>query len=226
MLNEELAQRAILEALEGKLKALKASGNLQEGATLELVFWDDLALKYPREIFLAASKEEVSLALAKVAEKSNGRFKLQSLTPSLKERSGVLYAATGLPNKEAEKEAPLFFWKIQYSEEYIPSTTNKSQHIFWLTSGALLYKPNDKIAFSFPKKNSVAYKLLKFFAAHPGKTESKEIAKEIGTSERNISEEVAKLRKAIYNNIGISKEDFIVSVPGYGLGENIKIEEK
>lgn len=225
MVDQELAQRAVLEALEGKIAALRGFGRLHEGTELELVLWDDLSVNYP-SVFMAASKEEVSLAISKAAEKSNGRFMLETIKPSSKKRTGVLLAATGT-SEQTPEEAPLLYWKVGYSEVLKPNQiAHEGTHIFWLTPDSLVYKPHNKVAVRFRKKDTINYKLIRFFANHPGKTSRKEIALEIGTTPENISVEVAKLRTAVYRSIGLDEKEFIVSEPGYGLGERIKVEEK
>jgi hypothetical protein len=225
MLEQELAQRAVLEALEGKIEALRGFGKLSEGTVLELVLWDDLSINFPT-VFMAATKEEVALAISQATEKSNGRFTLQTLKPSIKKRSGIFYAATGVPESPTE-EAPLLFWRVRYSEKHIPNNLSVDrEHVFWLTSDALIYKPSNTVAIRFNKKDAINYKLLKYFAGHAGKTSRKEIAAEIHTTGENLSVEIAKLRKAVSRSIGISEKAFIVSKPGYGLGEHIKIEER
>lgn len=224
MIEQQLAERAVLEALEGKIGALKGFGKLHEGVGLELILWDDLNLNFPT-VFMAATKEEVALAISKVAEKSNGRFTLETIKPSVRKRVGVMYAITGAAG-DVPEEAPLLYWKIRYSEKYQPSNPIERMHVFWLTNDSLIYKPSDKVAVRFRKKNTVAYKLLNFFANNREKTGRKEIASELGTTPENISVEVAKLRAAVYRSIGLAESEFIVSEPGYGLGEHIKIEEK
>ncbi|MFA6414855.1 MAG: hypothetical protein WC217_01275 [Candidatus Paceibacterota bacterium] len=225
MIVQELAQRAVLEALEGKIEALKGSGELREGMVLELVLWDDLSINFP-SVFMAAAKEEIALAISQATEKSNGRFTLETIKPSTRKRSGVFYAATGVSESVAE-EAPLLFWRIRYSEKYkLNNLLIEKEHIFWLTPETLIYKPSDKVAVCFHKKDAVNYKLLKFFANHDGKTDRKDIATEIGTTPENVSVEVSKLRKAVHQSIGLGEKAFIVSEPGYGLEEHIKIEER
>lgn len=225
MLEQELAQRAVLEALERKIETLRGFGTLHEGVELELLLWDDLSINFPT-VFMAATKEEVSLTISKVSEKSNGRFTLETIGPSVKKRVGVLYAGTGVSDNPQE-EASLVFWKIRYSEKYKPNNAAPEKtHVFWLTADALIYKPSDRIAVQFRKKGGVSFKLLQFFANNPEMTSSKEIAEAIDTTPRNISEEVSKLRTAISRSIGLDGKSFIESEPGYALAANIKIEEK
>jgi len=45
MIDMPLVQRVVLEALEGKIEALRVSNQLHGKTTIDLFFWDDLAEK-------------------------------------------------------------------------------------------------------------------------------------------------------------------------------------
>lgn len=224
MVVQELAQRAVLEALEGKIEALRGSDKLQD-VVIELEFWNDLSEKFP-EVFRRATAEDVLTALLKVVE-TNGHFKLETIKHSIKYLPNdwsvpVVYK----PGSYLTDEDILLSWHVRYSKKPSPiKAISNKKHVFWLTSENLIYKPTNDVVIAFSKKDSVAYKLLQFFANNPGKTLRKEIPKEITTPE-NVSEEVAKLRAGVERTIGLSGKEFIDSQPGYGLADNVQIEEK
>jgi hypothetical protein len=227
MIEQVLARKAIHKALESKIEALGGSEKIKDGSILELEFWNDLADKF-QGVFIHATAEDVSLAIAGT-EEIDERFTLESITPRISyapdEGLGLtVYEAGSLLTNRRD----IFItWKVMFARNALSlKTASKKKHVFALTIGALIYKPTNEIAIEFNAERGVAYRLLKYFAEHPGRSKTVNITadKDVHTNAANLAGEVGKMRTEIFNRIGLDGMEFIASEPGYGLGDNIKIE--
>jgi hypothetical protein len=223
MVIQELAQRAVLEALEAKIEALRALGQLSDGVTLELYFWDDLGEKH-QAIFREATVEDVKLAISVVEGKSDGRFKLLSLNPATANRN-VLRVALTIESGRPIIDVSNLYWKIQYTEAHGTKESLNSE-IFWLTPRELQASISNEKRSVPLRAGSVQHRLLEWFSEHKGFTKSKELARELDTTLRTIATEVAKLRQKADTAFGLDENNFIESSQGegYRLGKSIKIK--
>ncbi|MDR3571378.1 MAG: helix-turn-helix domain-containing protein [Candidatus Pacebacteria bacterium] len=224
MIDQYLAQRAILEALEGKLEAMRGSGELGADTIVELYFFDDLVQKH-KTIFRVATVEDVALAISKVEEKSDGRFKLLSLNPSIADRDVVRVALTHEAGRPLTDISNLY-WKLKYKEGSSVTNAPLDSKIFWLTPREIYSTiSNAKRSFSF-RPGGVQFRLLRWFSEHKGFTGSKELAQELDTTTRTIATDIAKLKRKADDAFGLDESSFIESSQGegYRLAAAIKIK--
>ena len=221
MVDQELAQRAVLEALEGKIEALRGVGGLSRPVTLQLYFWDDLQEKHPK-VFRAATTEDIALAISTVEKESEGHYKLLSIKPALADRD-VLRVAQIEENGRILDISNLY-WKVQYKEKPIISTVSNGAQVFWLTPREIYSTTaNQKRAFAL-RPHGVQHRLLGWFAEHAGFTKSDDLAQELKTTRRTVATEVAKLKQKADKAFGV--DNFIESShgEGYRLVPRIKIK--
>lgn len=227
MIEQELAQRAILEALEGKIEALRALSKPDEDIVVHLYFWEDLAEKY-QQIFREATVEGVALAISKVLEKSGGRFKLVSVKPLISNRKGVL--AVALTHEEGRPiiDVSNLYWEIQYSEKHIEIDQTNNNQIFWLTPREVHSVIGGKRRALTFKPAGVQYRLLEWFSENNGFTKSGELASKLNTTTRTIGTEIRALRRKANEAFGLDGDNFIESSQweGYKISKTIKIKKE
>lgn len=221
MLDQQLGQRAILEALEGKVGAFSANGGLTDGLTLEIFLWDDLAQKH-QPIFKSASPEEIAAAIVAVEKESEGRYKLLSIKPSVADRD--VLRVPYIQDNGRILDVQNLYWQVQYYEKKRVENTSSIQTL-WLTPRALYAVISNKRR-SFPlMSDSVPHRLLQWFSDHEGLTKSEDLATTLNTTRRTVATEIAKLRKKASSTFGLDDDQFIESHQGegYGLGKGVKI---
>lgn len=224
MVKQELAQRAVLEALEAKIGAVSGFDGLTGEVILELYLWDDLAEKYSA-IFKGASTEDFTLAIAEVERKSNGHFKLLSLKPLIANRD-VLRVALQYESGRPIEDVSNLYWKIQYTVSSPSSADTHMSGIFWLTPREVYSVIGGKrCSFSF-KPSGVQYRLLEWFSENTDFDNGIDLAVELKTTKRTIATEISKLRKKANAEFGIGADSFIESNQGegYRIGRGIKIK--
>ena len=227
MIEQELAQRAVLEALEGKIEALRALSKPDEGIVVRLYFWEDLAEKY-QQIFRSATVEDVSLAISKVAEKSGGRFKLVSIKPLISNRKGVLSVALAHEIGRPLVDVSNLYWEIQYSEKYVEIEQANNNQIYWLTSREVHSVISDKRRSLTFKPEGVQYRLLEWFCENKGFTKNSELVSKLNTTTRTIRTEIRIIRRKANEAFGLDGNNFIESSQGegYKLSKTIKIKKE
>lgn len=220
-INPILVQRAVKEALEGKIEALRAVDGLNGSITLELYFWDDLAEKHP-DIFRSATLEDVVSAISIIEKESGGNFQLLSIKPTVATRK-VLSVAIVKENGRIIDVSNLY-WEIQYSAKTYDRETATDVQIFWLTPREIhSLISGEKRSFTFYPQG-VQYRLLEWFSENEEFTESNVLVEKLDTTVRTIGTEIGKLRKKARKAFGV--EDFIESSQGEGYKLNKKIQIK
>lgn len=231
MVEQQLLQRAVLEALRGKIKILKEAGELKYEQVFELYFYDDLVALYP-EYFRSARPEDVSIAIAAIEEKPAEHFELVEMRTSEKQRehaSGLepgIQVALGTDRHGRPIPITNSFWRIRYTEKNNVVGAPGASGIFWLTSRDIhSVISGEKRSFSF-KPDGVEYRLLEWFSDNTDFTKTSDLAKGIKSEERSVRTEIRKLRRKAMDAFVLSNDAFIESNQGEGYrlapGINIK----
>jgi biotin operon repressor len=216
-----LIQRAIEEALEGKIQVLRAVDGFSGSVTLELYFWDDLAEKHP-DIFRSATPEDIVSAISVIEKESLGHFKLLRIKPSESTRKVLSVAIINQIGRIIDVSN--LYWEIQYSEKTENQDSVVNSQIFWLTPREIYSLiSGQKRSFAF-KPKGVAYRFLEWFSENKGFVETRVLAEKLGTTSRTLSAEVADLRKKAEEAFGV--DSFIESSQGEGYRLNKKIKIK
>lgn len=227
MIEQELAQRATMEALEGKIEAMGALSNLGTPIAIHLYFWDDLAEKY-QQIFKSATVEDVALVISKIAENSGGRFKLVSIKPLTSDRKVVLSVALTHEEGRPLLDVSNLYWEIQYSEKRTEIEKTDSTQIFWLSPREMHSLISGKRRAVDFKPSGVQYRLLEWFSERDGFTSTSELAGKLNTTTRTIGTEIRILRRKASDAFGLDKNNFIESSQGegYKISKTIKIKKE
>ena len=226
MVDPILAQRAVLEALERKIDALGAVGELSDGITLQLYFWNDLAKEYP-DIFRSTTPEDVLLSIANLEKESGGRFKLMAIKPSTATNQNILGANVGIMRENGRTlDITNLYWDIRYSERANNQEPKITSKVFWLTPRDLHSDISGKTRSLKFKPNGVEYRLLEWFSENEDFTRSDLLIENLNTTMRTLGTEIRKLREKAKEEFGLSEEDFIESSQGEGYRLNKKIKIK
>lgn len=207
MNNQELVEIGILEILERHIEELERSGTLHDGAVFKL--------RESSLSSLGATRQSILTALLAISE--NTHFKLLTVMGEGVYRPNVMVAHPPIDHE----------WEVKYS--VIQSTerrlSKESKCIFWLENDGKFHIPTKEKLKSLvfnPVKSP--FKILEYFADNIDPATPDEIASRIGSTKRNVENQIMKIKKAVENNFGLSKNDFIYSTgDGYRLGKNTKI---
>ncbi len=226
MVDPILRQRAILEVLERKIDDLSVVGELRDGITLKLYFWDDLVKNYS-DIFRSSKLNDVLLAISVVEKESSGRFKIRAIKPSTVTDQNVLGARVGIMGENGRPlDVTNLYWEIKYSEKTISQDARIASRVFWLTPRDLHSNISGKERSLKFKPNGVRYRILEWFSENEEFTKSDILAKKINTTTRTLGTEIAKLRIKAEKEFGLNEQEFIESNQGEGYKLNKKIKIK
>ncbi len=224
MIDQLLAQRAVLEALEAKITALGGADRHVGDTTLELYFWDDLAEKH-QKLFRSATLEDIASAITIVEKESAGRFKLVSIKPSTATRD-VLRVGIMQESGRPILDVSNLYWEVRYTEKLPAGEAPSGSQIFWLTPRELhSLISNERRSFAF-RSGGVQFRLLQWFSEHKDLTKSKELAEELKTTTRTIATEIGKLKRKADEAFGLDEDNFVQSSYGEGYGPGIGIKIK
>lgn len=222
MLDQILAQRAVLEALEAKNGALRASDGLSGNISLDLYLWDDLGQKHPN-IFKSASPEEVAAVIVEVERQSKGRFRLVSIKPSMADRDVLR-----VPYMEASgriTDISNLYWQVRHYED-VREDVVADASVLWLTPRELYATIAGKRRSFSIRPGSKPHRLLEWFSEHREFTKTHELEEALKTTQRTIATEIGKLRKKAARSFGFDGSEFIESSQGegYRLNKALKIK--
>ena len=216
MVDPILAQRLIFEALEGKLEALKQEGSLRVGSILEIYFLDDLYAKHPR-VFKSATSVDIASALSSVEERSQGLFKLLSVTPSERDRTDkfvvVLHHEPGRPFDDISR----LYWNVRYQrKKSFGPLENGDLLVLRLNSRSLSASGYEPVTF---EPNGVQFKILRYLGENREDCvfiNTHEIALKVGSDINNVRGQIPKLRKKMATSFQREETAFIEASKGEG----------
>lgn len=243
---QELAQRAVLEALKAKIKHLGGFGKLSEGATLELEFWGDLFNPFPN-VFERFTAMDVVSAISKAVE-PNQHLVLENIAPFIKylPNDWSVPVPPYKPGKYLTDEDILLSWKIRYSKVSLkkevptlpnhisqspaqdtPEKTGGDPFLFYLSRTKGLYRifrEHDEI---YPvHKSNFRFQILDALTKDFQKTG--ELAKVVGITTAKLRPQIAGVRKQIDKKFkGLTGKDFIEGEQniGYRIGQKITLKK-